>query len=87
MKELPGNPYDPCVAARSDSPLSDEYLNEWMSVEGITAETAIFCGLDRLTHAMMALAYEQRTANLIGLADLGYGPEARTAMRRMGMEA
>lgn len=98
MKELPGNPYDPCVAALSDSPLSDESLNEWMSHEGVTAETAIFGGIDRLTHATMALAYEQRTASIISLAALWFQATSagdshaalmllRDAARRMGEEA
>lgn len=64
---LPGNPYDPREAQRFSGcavPL-DEITADAIGDIGLTDATMIGLHLDRLTHAVMALAYEQRTANLI----------------------
>jgi len=42
-----------------------EGVHEWQSEEGLTDATNIAAALDAQTEATLALAYEQRTANLI----------------------
>lgn len=44
-----------------------EGVHEWQSEQGITDATLIAAALDAQTEATLALAYEQRTANLIAL--------------------
>jgi len=49
-----------------------EGVHEWQSEEGLTDATNIAAALDAQAEATLALAYEQRTANLIAaFADLG----------------
>lgn len=50
-----------------------EGVHEWQSSEGDTDATNIAAALDAQTEATLALAYEQRTANLI--AFYGDGPK------------
>ena len=47
-----------------------EGVHEWQSEEGLTDATNIAAALDAQTEATLALAYEQRTANLIALYDM-----------------
>jgi len=44
-----------------------EGIHEWQAQEGQTDATLICAALDAQTEATLALAYEQRTANLIAL--------------------
>lgn len=56
-----------------------EGVHEWQAEEGQTDATNIAAALDAQTEATLALAYEQRTANLIALfcedniSELNYG--------------
>jgi hypothetical protein len=51
--------------------ISEETANEhYVAEEGITDETMQFGALNRIAEAQLALAYEQRTANLIALLQL-----------------
>ena len=52
-----------------------EGVHDWQSDEGITDATLICAALDAQTQATLALAFEQRTANLI-----------RSEERRVGKE-
>lgn len=66
MKHLPGNPYDPHEAGSVQGPIPfNEHIEQSISDMGLTDATLIAYHIERLTHAVMALAYEQRTANLI----------------------
>jgi len=47
--------------------LRQEGVHEWQSEEGSTDTTNIAAALDAQTEATLALAYEQRTSNLISL--------------------
>lgn len=69
MKHLPGNPFDPRIAEEiGKTPLpTSEFINDAVSEIGLTDTTMTCYYIERLTHAVMALAYEQRTANLIAL--------------------
>lgn len=67
MSDLPGNPHvfeGPQIA----SPETIE--NDFIGEEGVTAETMILSELTRNTEATLALAYEQRTANLLKVLEL-----------------
>lgn len=44
-----------------------EGVHEWQSAEGQTEATEVAAALDANTEATLALAHEQRTANLIAL--------------------
>ena len=44
-----------------------EGVHDWQSEEGSTDATNLAAALDAQTEATLALAYEQRTANLIAL--------------------
>ena len=64
---LPGNPFDPRDACTDDSKTYRDSIADHISTEGVTDSTLIYLGLSELTHACMAVAYEQRTANLIAM--------------------
>ena len=55
------------AAAEASTQLADEEITGVMyaAEEGITDETMQFSALNRIAEATLALAYEQRTANLI----------------------
>ena len=64
---LPGNPFDPRDACTDDSKTYRDSIADYISGEGTTDATLIYLGISALTHAVMAHAYEQRTANLIAM--------------------
>lgn len=47
-----------------------EGVHEWQTHEGTTDASAICMALDALIESNLAVAYEQRTANLIALAQM-----------------
>lgn len=59
MNSLPGNGHAAVSKFRTEG------LHEWQEREGETDATCIAMALDANTEATMALAFEQRTANLI----------------------
>lgn len=59
MTTMPGNPH------AKDAESTTEIINEWMGHEGQTDATMLAVVLDANTQATLALAHEQRTANLI----------------------
>lgn len=66
-ESLPGNPH---VFPGSQIADPDTINEGFIGEEGITAETMLLSELTRNTEATLALAYEQRTANLIAMAAL-----------------
>ena len=64
---LPGNPFDPRDACTDNSKVDLDPTLEGIEAEGATDATLIYLGISALTHAVMAHAYEQRTANLIAM--------------------
>lgn len=62
MSDLPGNPY-----LRGAFSL-DCTVEDWMTDEGVTDATMLATVIDRQAEATLALAFEQRTANLIAVA-------------------
>ena len=64
---LPGNPFDPRDACTHKSKVDLDPTLEGIEAEGVTDATLIYLGISALTHAVMAHAYEQRTANLIAM--------------------
>lgn len=81
MSNLPGNPH--AELAEADI----EYPGAWNELEAVTAL------LQTNARATLALAYEQRTANLIALADVtmhgGLNPDydMETIYNRLGLGA
>jgi hypothetical protein len=70
-----------------------EGVHEWQSEEGSTDATNIAVALDAQTEATLALAYEQRTANLIALfsegfagTGLNYGYLFKEINERLGLD-
>lgn len=61
---LSGNPY--AFKAKA----LEECVDDWASSEGITDATMLAATIDRQTEATLALAFEQRTANLIAVTNL-----------------
>ncbi|OSM43478.1 hypothetical protein [Nesterenkonia sp. PF2B19] len=61
MTTIPGNRH------AADAEYSTEALREWMESEGETDATMLAVALDSQAQATLALAHEQRTANLIAL--------------------
>lgn len=51
--------------AVSDGPNINESLGHWVADEGMTDATLVWGAIERNTEATLALAHEQRTANLI----------------------
>lgn len=80
---LPGNPYHPTHAYTSGDPLTGETETGWVSQDGQTDATLIALNLKQLTLATMALAYEQRTANLLA-ANMHPGMSMRGIRERLG---
>ena len=64
---LPGNPFDPRDACTDNSKTYRDSIADYISGEGTTDATLVYLGISELTHVAMALAYEQRTANLIAM--------------------
>jgi len=69
-----------------------EGVHEWQSSEGYTDATNLATALDAQTEATLALAYEQRTANLIALfgegfagSDLNYSYLNKQIRERLGL--
>lgn len=62
MNSMPGNDH---VAV---SKFRTEGVHDWQADEGQTDATCIAAAIDANTEATLALAYEQRTANLIAYA-------------------
>jgi hypothetical protein len=64
-----------------------EGVHEWQSEEGSTDATNLAAALDAQTEATLAIAYEQRTANLIALQQLwlaeGAGPSLSVGVEIM----
>ena len=57
-----------------------EGVHDWQSEEGSTDATNLAAALDAQTEATLALAYEQRTANLIAwTTSEGYAPNRDVA--------
>lgn len=61
MNSLPGNDHAAVSKFRTEG------VHEWQSVDGQTDATGIAAALDANTEATLAVAHEQRTANLIAL--------------------
>lgn len=59
MNSLPGNDHAAVSTFRTEG------LHEWQSGEGETDATCIATAIDANTEATLALAFEQRTANLV----------------------
>ena len=59
MNSLPGNDHAAVSKFRTEG------VHEWQSREGETDATCIAMAIDANTEATLALAFEQRTANLI----------------------
>ena len=60
MSTMPGNPH------ASDAIRTDHHIGEnWIAPEGMTDATGIATVIQANTEATLALAFEQRTANLI----------------------
>lgn len=87
MNSLPGNGHAAVSKFRTEG------LHEWQEREGETDATCIALALDANTEATLALAFEQRTANLIAMAaqctangrkELGH-PLIEEAGERLGM--
>ncbi|WP_125240688.1 hypothetical protein [Brevibacterium aurantiacum] len=66
MNSLPGNDHAAISKFRTEG------LHEWQAEEGATDATCIAVAIDANTEATLALGFEQRTANLIALAEF-YG--------------
>ncbi|WBL18499.1 hypothetical protein [Citricoccus sp. NR2] len=69
MSDMQGNPHvyeGPQIAPPET--INDHYISE----AGLTDETVLLSELARNTEATLALAYEQRTANLIALSVATY---------------
>ncbi|GAA4915654.1 hypothetical protein [Nesterenkonia rhizosphaerae] len=64
MNTLPGNPH------AKDAEFTTGDLREWIAREGETDATMLAVVLDSQAQATLAVAYEQRTANLIATLDL-----------------
>ena len=77
---LPGNPFDPRDACTDNSKTYRDSTDDYISGEGATDATLIYLGISELTHAVMAHAYEQRTANLLA-AYTSTAEEARELLR------
>lgn len=59
MTTIPGNPYAQTASFRLEG------VHDWQSQEGSTDATEVAAALDAQAVATLALAHEQRTANLI----------------------
>lgn len=59
MNTIPGNPH------AKDAEFSTEAIHDWMGDEGVTDATMLAATIEANAQATLALAYEQRTANLI----------------------
>jgi hypothetical protein len=69
MSGMSGNPHAAVAKFRQEG------VHEWQSYEGSTDATDIAAILDAQVEATLALAYEQRTANLIAFYGDGHiGP-------------
>ena len=89
MNSLPGNDHAAVSKFRTEG------LHEWQAGEGMTDATLIGTAIDANTEANLALAFEQRTANLINLmrlqsdyvqAGMGMTSEAAEAVeQRLGL--
>lgn len=67
-----GNTHYDAAATERPQLTNEEVANEhYLGAEGITDETMQFSALNRISEATLALAYEQRTASLISLFQLG----------------
>lgn len=65
MSTMPGNPH------ANDSEVLTETIGEhWIAQEGMTDATGIASVIQANTEATLALAFEQRTANLIAQVDM-----------------
>lgn len=64
MNSLSGNDHAAVSKFRTEG------VHEWQGREGETDATCIAMAIDANTEATLALAFEQRTANLIATADL-----------------
>lgn len=64
MSDMPGNDYASVVKFRLEG------VHDWQSEEGATDATNLAAALDAQATATLALAYEQRTANLIALYNM-----------------
>lgn len=65
MNSLPGNDHAAVSKFRTEG------LHEWQAEEGQTDATCIAVAIDANTEATLALAFEQRTANLVALYTAG----------------
>ena len=62
-----------------------EGVHEWQSEQGITDATLIAAALDAQAEATLALAYEQRTSNLIAFYGYGDIVDLETIRERLGL--
>lgn len=63
--DMPGNDYVAVTKFRLEG------VHDWQSDEGLTESTAIATALDAIAQSNLAIAYEQRSANLIAMQALG----------------
>lgn len=72
---LPGNPhYSDAAKNRAQLTNEDTANEQYLAEVGITDETMQFSALNRLAEAQLAVAYEQRTANLIAVVSAHLEP-------------
>lgn len=68
---MDGNTHYNAAAIHRPQLVTEESANEhYLAEQGITDETMQFSALNRVAEATLALAYEQRTANLIAVGQL-----------------
>lgn len=79
MNSLPGNDHAAVSKFRTEG------LHEWQSGEGETDATCIALAIDANTEATLALAYEQRTANLLSYMSLVGGLKGVSMVERLGL--
>lgn len=89
MTSLPGNPHESCVTDL------DDQVNVWLEQEGETDASMLAVAFSANTQATLALAYEQRTSNMIALlGQMGESnldvpwvrPLIQAAIRRVGVD-
>ena len=90
--------YEEAAKAKAQLPDEDSSNEAYIAEQGMTDEVMQFGALNRIAEATLALAYEQRTANLIALlaSDIGvfnedhliqaeYRPLVSELKKRMGL--
>ena len=85
------NPHFEAAAEHRPQLVHEDTAHEYLEAEGVDHETMQFSALNRIAEATLALAYEQKTANLLAAYTYGIvGPsnesvDESTIITRLGL--